>query len=108
MIEFNCIVQQGCVPDEFRPRLASELARVSADALGGGPEDVTVDFVEIPHGYGFRAGELSRLSSVRGTIPPGLDQDACIAFMRQIHNAWVAVTGCPDEEVNVSARDRGA
>ena len=108
MIEFRCTVQEGCVPDELRPSLASELARVSADALGAAPGDVTVEFVEIPHGYGFRAGELSRLSSVRGTVPPGLDQDARIAFMRQIHEAWVAVTGCPDEELNVSARDRGA
>ena len=108
MIDFNCIVQEGCVPAELRPRLASELTRVSAAALGAAPDDVTVEFVEIPHGYGFRAGELSRLSSVRGIIPPGLDQDARIAFMRQIHHAWVEVTGCPDEEVNVSARDRGA
>ena len=108
MIEFRCTVQEGCVPEELRPRLASELARVSADALGGAPEDVTVEFVEIPHGYGFRAGELSKLSSVRGTINPGLDQEARIAFMRQIHETWVEITRCLDEEVNVSARDRGA
>ncbi len=107
MIEFRCTVQEGCVADELRPKLASELARVSAAALGGAPEDVRVEFVEIPHGYGFRAGELSKLSSVRGTIEPGLDQEARLAFMREIHEAWVEVTGCPDEEVNVSARDRG-
>lgn len=107
MIEFRCTVQEGCVPVELQPRLASELARVSADALGGSPEDVTVEFVEIPHGYGFRAGELSKLSSVRGTIDPGLDHESRVAFMRRIHEAWVEITGCPDEELNVSARDRG-
>ena len=106
MIEFSCIVQEGCVPAELRPRLASELARVSADALGVAPEEVSVDFTEIPHGYGFRAGELSRLSSVRGVVPSGMAQHERIAFMRRIHDAWVAITGCPDEEVNVSARDR--
>ena len=106
MIDFNCIVQEGFVPEDVRPRLASELARISTTILGGSPDNVRVEFTEIPHGYGFRGGELSRLTSVRGTIPPGCEQEVRVDLMRQIHEMWIEVTGCPDEDVNVSARDR--
>ena len=65
-----------------------------------------MEFTEIPYGYGFRGGELSRLTSVRGTIPTGCEQEVRVDLMRQIHDMWIEVTGCPDKDVNVSARDR--
>ena len=34
MISFSCTIQEGIVPDELRPALASELARISTDILG--------------------------------------------------------------------------
>ena len=37
MIDFNCIVQEGFVPEEVRPGLAAELARISTSILGGSP-----------------------------------------------------------------------
>jgi hypothetical protein len=37
MIDFNCIVQEGFVPEEVRPGLAEELARISTSILGGSP-----------------------------------------------------------------------
>ena len=59
MIEFACIVQEGVISEELRPRLASELARISTSILGGDPNEVDVGFTEIPRGFGFRGGELS-------------------------------------------------
>ena len=106
MISFNCIVQEGVVPDDIRPTLASELARISVNVLGGPPDDVQVEFTEIPYGYGFRAGELSRSSSVRGVIPAGCAQEVRVELMRQIYDMWMEVTGCSSDELGVSARDR--
>ena len=73
MITFNCTIQEGIIPDDLRPTLAAELGRISTDILGGDAGDVDVQWTEVPHGFGFRGGELSTTSAVRGEIPPGCD-----------------------------------
>ena len=106
MITFNCTIQEGTIPDDLRPELVSELARISTAILGGAPDDVAVRWIEIPHGFGFRGGELSTTSAVRGEIPPGCDQETRVQLMQQIQDRWLELTGCTTDELVVSARDR--
>ncbi len=105
-ITFNCTIQEGMIPDALRPRLASELARITTDIIGGDPDAVAVHYIEIPYGFGFRGGHLSTTSAVRGEIPPGCDQDTRVQLMRQIQDMWMELTGCTTDELVVSARDR--
>ncbi len=106
MIDFTCIVQEGCVPEEIRPKLASGLAEVAVSILGGDPETVDVEFTEIPRGFGFRGGEVSTTSMLRGRIPPGCDQETRVRLMRAMSDLWTGITGCAEDELVVSARDR--
>ena len=106
MITFNCTIQEGIVPDEIRPTLASELARISTSFVGGNPNDVSVNWIEIPHGFGFRGGRISTTSAVRGEIPPGLQQETRVELMQAIQDMWMDHTGCTTDELVVSARDR--
>ncbi len=106
MITFNCTIQEGMIPPELRPRLAAELARICASVLGEPPDDVSVDWTEIPHGFGFRGGKLSTTSAVRGRIPPGCPQETRVRLMQEIQDTWMALTGCTTDELVVSARDR--
>lgn len=106
MISFNCIVQEGVVPARLWPDLKSALARISTSLLGGAPESVAVEFTVIPYGFGFRGGELSTTSTVRGLIPPGCSQEVRVELMRRICDAWCETTGCAVDELIVSARDR--
>ena len=105
MIDFNCIVQEGFVPEEVRPGLAAELARISTSILGGSLHDVEVDFNEIPKGFGFRGGELSGTSLVRGSID-GCEQAVRVKLLRKIGDMWCAITSCSPDEIVVSIRDR--
>ena len=106
MISFSCTIQEGIVPDELRPALASELARISTGILGGNPADVSVQWIEVPHGFGFRGGVLSTTSAVRGEIPPGCEQETRVKLMQTIQDRWMEITGCTTDELVVSARDR--
>lgn len=106
MITFNCTIQAGIVPHQIRPQLASELARISTSFVGGNPDDVLVNWIEIPYGYGFRGGRISTTSAVRGEIPPGLQQETRIELMKAIQDMWMDQTGCTTDELVVSARDR--
>ena len=106
MISFNCIVQEGVIPPRLRPDLKSELARISTSLLGGSPADVEVEFTVIPHGFGFRGGEISTTSMVRGLIPPGCAQEVRVDLMQRICDRWCEITGCATDELIVSARDR--
>lgn len=94
-------------PDRW-PELRTRLAHTAAAVLGGSAEDVVVEFTVIPHGYGFRGGELSTTSLVRGLIPPGCVQEVRVDLMRRICDMWCDLTGCTVEELVVSARDRPA
>ena len=106
MITFNCTIQEGIVPDDLRPQLASELARITTGFVGGNPDEVSVNWIEIPHGFGFRGGRLSTTSAVRGEIPPGLQQETRVELMQSIQDMWMGLTGCTTDELVVSARDR--
>jgi hypothetical protein len=106
MYNFNCIIQEGVIPDDLRPTLVSGLARITTSILGGSPDDVDVEFTVIPHGFGFRGGELSTTSLVRGYIPPGCEQETRVQLMQEICDMWCEATGCSVDELVVSARDR--
>ena len=105
MISYRCIVQEGCVPIELRPALVSGLARVTVDVLGGATDDVEVAFREIPHGAGYRGGELSTTSLVPATIPPGCTQDVREQLLKRICDLWCDIVGCDRDEVVASAHD---
>ena len=106
MISIGCTVQEGYVPEEIRPELAAELARISTSILGGSPADVEVKFIEIPRGYGFQGGELSSRSGVGVLIPDGCDQQTRHRLLREINDRWCEITGCSADELGVSAHDR--
>jgi phenylpyruvate tautomerase PptA (4-oxalocrotonate tautomerase family) len=106
MISFNCTVQEGAIPDNIRPELVSGLTRVSVSVMGASADDVDVQFTVIPRGFGFRGGELSTTSLVRGQVPAGCEQELRVEFMQQICDMWCRVTGCTTDELVVSARDR--
>ncbi len=105
MLSFDCIIQEGVIPDDLRPELASELARIITSIVGGDPAEVGVEFTVIPKGFGFRGGELSTTSIVRGQVPPGCDQEVRVRVMQEILDMWKAKTGCATDELIVSARD---
>ena len=90
------------------PELQARLAETATDVLGGSSADVVVEFEVIPHGYGFRGGEISTTSLVRGQIPPGCAQEVRVDLMRKICDMWCEVAGCTVDELIVSARDRPA
>ena len=105
MTSFNCRLQEGVIPEDLRPTLSSELSRISADVLGGSAGDVAVEYTVIPHGFGFRGGEISTTSSVRGQLTAPLDQETRVVLLQQLCDMWCEVTGCSIHEVIVSARD---
>ena len=106
MISFNCIVQEGVISTRLRPELKAALARISTSFLGGSPEEVEVEFTVIPRGFGFRGGEISTTSMVRGLIPPECVHEVRVDLMQQICDMWCETTGCGTDELIVSARDR--
>ena len=66
---------------------------------------MTVEYTVIPHGFGFRGGEISTTSSVRGQLASPLDQETRVELLQQLCDMWCEVTGCTVHEVIVSARD---
>ena len=106
MITFKCVVQEGCIPLDMRPGLISGLTRTTAEVLGAAPDDVQVEFEEIPRGAGYRGGELSTTSLVRGTIPPGCEQPVRERLLMKLGDMWCEIVGCGTDEVVVSAGDQ--
>jgi phenylpyruvate tautomerase PptA (4-oxalocrotonate tautomerase family) len=103
--QYNCIVQERHLPEKMRPDLAAGLKQVTSDVLGIPAGEVEVVFRDIPHGDGWRGGELSTTSLVRGTIPPGCEQPVREQLLRTICDMWSRITDCDEAEVVVSAVD---
>lgn len=98
-------MQEGIVPDELRARLACEIKRISASALGIAEDGIGVEYYEVRHGFGFRGGEVSTTSTVSGQLTEAIDQDMRVDLMTQIMNMWLGETGCAVDEFMVSVRD---
>ena len=105
MITFECTVQQGCVSDELRAGLAAAIEQLCNHVLGPDQGPVTVSWTVIPEGFGFRGGEPSTTSLVRGRIPDGCDPETRARFLEEIGKAWCRITGASPHELMVSARD---
>ena len=105
MLAYNCTIQEGVISDEQREALSLRLVQVGAAVLGVAPDDITVSYEIIPHGFGFRGGELSTSSSVRSRIPDGFSQEKRVEFMQAVQDTWMEVTGQTTTELVVGAAD---
>ena len=105
MITCNCTIQEGVLTDEQRRVLSERLVQTGASVLSVAPDDITVIFEVIPHGFGFRGGEISSTSSVTTRIPDGLSQEKRVEFMQAVQDMWMEVTGQTTAELVVSAAD---
>ena len=94
MINITCTLQEGIVPHELRETLAGELVRLASSAFGKAPDDVNVAFDEIPHGFGFRGGELSTTSRVIALLPEPCEQGVRVEYLTQVCEMWTRITGC--------------
>ena len=104
-VRYDCTMQEGQIGGDVRARLADGLKAVTEQVLGAGADDVSVDFSDIPQGFGFRGGEPSTTSLVRGSIVGGLEQPVRVDLMRAICDMWMEISGCTVDELVVTARD---
>ena len=107
MITFNCTIQEGVISEATREAVNLRLVQICAEVLGEAPDDVAVNYEVIPHGFGFRGGEISTSSSVRSVIPVGFSQEKRVEFMTRVQDMWIEVTGQTTAELVVGAADFG-
>ena len=105
MIEFQCTVQEGCIAGALRSELDHTIESCCLEVLGVDQGPVTVNWVDIPKGFGFRGGHPSTTSIVRGKIPDGCDEGTRSELMGRIGDEWCRITGAKQDELIVSARD---
>ncbi len=105
VINYNCTIQEGVIPEEQRRILNERLVQIGASVLGIASDDISVSYEIIPRGFGFRGGELSTSSSVRSRIPDGFSQEKRVEFMTAVQDMWIEVTGQTTAELVVGASD---
>ncbi|MCY3567773.1 MAG: hypothetical protein OXH38_04060 [Chloroflexi bacterium] len=104
-VSFSCTMQEGQVGEDTRALLADGLRRVTREVLGEQTDDPPVQFSDIPSGFGFRGGEPSTTSLVRGSVVGGVTQEVREEIMRGICDMWMEISGCTVDELVVSVRD---
>ncbi len=107
MIDFECTVQEGCIDERLRPLLERAIEAACREELGAESGPVSVSWVQVRKGFGFRGGEPSTTSLVRGRIPDGCSRETRGRLLHAIERSWRRISGAAAHEVIVSARDRG-
>lgn len=100
---YKCLVN-GVIGDDARQRVVDGLGRLSAERFG--TSDVAVEFVEIPAGRWYTAGEPSKASMVLGTVPAGTPQAVRVEVMDAIARLFSEATDTDYHDVMVVAADR--
>ena len=98
-VETMCVVQAGQISDAVREMLASRLSQVTQAAFG---EDASVNWLEVPKGNGWTAGEASTTSVVSMSVPP-MEQGDRTRLLHAICDAWAGETDCHINEIVASA-----
>jgi hypothetical protein len=99
------MVQAGQSAERCRDRLAEGLRELARDTFGDVPEQVEIQWISIPEGFGFTAGEPSTSSLVVRSVPVGYQEPRREAFMASVCRLWQDVTGCSADEIVVTALD---
>ena len=107
MIEFLCTVQEGCIPENMRGELEAVIEKTSLEILGHASGPFSITWAEIPRAFGFRGGNPTTTSHVRGQIPDGCDKETRERLMKEIGERWYDITGQTEDELIVAARDEG-
>lgn len=105
MASYECIVQEGSIASALRAELAHELKRVAADALDA-PGTHTVEFVTVPSGCGFTAGEVATASIIKVELPTGCAYETRKGLMRRICDVWYQMTACTSRDLVVFTTDQ--
>lgn len=105
MVLFRCFVQAGQIGGEQHERLTGQLNRLAHENFPDSGGSIPVDWVEVPEGFGFTAGQPSQSSVVVSAVPDETPQDTRVQFMRGICDAWSEETGCSVNDVLVTAVD---
>jgi phenylpyruvate tautomerase PptA (4-oxalocrotonate tautomerase family) len=105
MPHYACIVQAGQRAEREQARLSEGLARLAHEAFGDAPEAVEIQWISVPEGFGFTAGEPSTSSLVVRSVPVGFAERLRERFMSKVCDLWQDVTGCTKDEIVVTALD---
>jgi phenylpyruvate tautomerase PptA (4-oxalocrotonate tautomerase family) len=105
MAHYACIVQAGQTPEREQARLAQALAQLAQETFGDPPEQVEIQWISVPEGFGFTAGQPSTSSLVVRSVPVGFPDEQRERFMSQVTRLWQDVTGCTADEIVVTALD---
>ena len=99
---YECIVQDGQVAHELRPRIAAEITRIHCDATGAPVEFVQVVFTEAPEGSRFAGGEPSRAAIIRGQVRAGRGEEVHEEILTGLCDAWTDITGTTERDVMIA------
>jgi hypothetical protein len=105
MAHYACMVQAGQTAEREQARLAEGLKRIARESFGDAPERVEIQWISVPEGFGFSAGEPSRSSLVIRSVPVGFDDELRERFLSNVTRLWQDVTGCSADEIVVTALD---
>lgn len=101
MASYECIVQEGSAASKLQAELRRELTNIENTVRDVSGYNDTVDFVVVPRGSGFTAGELSTTSIVNVELPHACHHEVRNKVMTQVCARWYRTTGCSAHELVV-------
>ena len=104
MINCTCLVQADQQPARREGTLTAALDAFSERAFGA---PASINWVTVPAGNGFTAGEPSTSSIVSMTAPEPLDQTIRASLLGELCDLWMAETGCSINEIVAVISDPG-
>ncbi len=96
MINCLCVIQEGQVADLKRGELGTALEAYAQEFLA---DSVQLNWLPVPGGCGFTAGEPSTSSVVSLTATQQLTQERREQLLRELVALWTRHTGCSVDEV---------
>jgi len=102
---YQCVVPQGTVTRDLRPRIAEAFTQIHSEVTGTAPDFVQVLFVDMPLGSTFTAGQPSSMTNVLGYIRAGRPASVRQQLYERINAMWTEITKIPPERLKITLFD---
>ncbi len=102
---YQCVVPEGSVAPELRPRIAEAFMRIHSEVTGAAPDFVQVFFLDMPRGSAFTAGQPSSMTNISGYIRAGRPAAMRQQLYERINAMWTEITKTPLERLKITLFD---
>jgi phenylpyruvate tautomerase PptA (4-oxalocrotonate tautomerase family) len=102
---YTAISEDGCVSDETKAKIASEITRIHTTIMKVPASFVRVVFLTYPRLSGYTAGKAASTAALNCVLRSGHTEEEKTEMLKQLWSMFQGLTGVPTDQLALSLQE---